>query len=272
MVCVFVTNHSNIDALDRAGFEAYGIVTDAIRLFENAGLKGEAAFEATHKSISKFWRIVMPEFATHLDEIDAIVGDASAIVGPAWAFNGQSVAEKKGIPFVGAHLWPLGVLSAYDPPVLRDIPALVCNPRSKLAIAWNQCIIQIAKQVMKPMFAGYLNPPRAAYGLGKIKRTPVLDFQLEPARVLGLYSSHFAPRPLDMPQSVELTGFPLIEDSADAPDPQLDEFMEDAPMVFNLGSILSENPGSFYEASIAAAERLGQKALILSGFVAQIGV
>jgi UDP:flavonoid glycosyltransferase YjiC (YdhE family) len=156
------------------------------------------------------------------------------------------------------------LLSADDPPLIRDIPGLVRAPRSRLAIAWNRRIIQLAKQVMRLMFARYLDPPRTSYGLGRLTRTPVLDFQLEPALVLGLYSSHFAPAPPDMPQTVELTGFPLIEDTAYRPDPELDDFMEGEPIVFTLGSILSENPGSFYEASIAAAQRLGQKALILS--------
>jgi rhamnosyltransferase subunit B len=262
--CAFVTNHSNLDALEGAGFEAHGIVTDAIHLFENAGLQGEAAVEATGKSIARFWRIVMPEFAAHLGEIDAIVGDASAIVGPAWAFNGQSVAEKKTIPYVGAHLWPLGVPSAYDPPVIRDIPGLIRKPKTTLTIAWNRFVIGVAKQVMRLMFAKYLNPPRASYGLGRLSRTPVLDFQLEPALVLGLYSPHFSPRTADMPPELALTGFPLIKDEANEPDPELDGFMDGEPIVFTLGSILSENPGSFYEASIEAAQRLGKRALILS--------
>ena len=264
VACVFVTNHSNIDALKKAGFEAHGIVTDAIHLFEKAGLKGEAAVEATGKSISHFWRIVMPEFSAHLDEIEAIAGDASAIVGPAWAFNAQSVAEKKGIPFIGAHLWPLGLLSAHDPPVLKDIPGLIQTPKSKMAIGWNRLVIRTAKWVMKLMFAKYLNPPRLSYGLGRLSRTPVLDFQLKPAGILGLYSAHFAPSPPDMPQAFELTGFPLIEEPAYAPDPELDDFMAGEPIVFTLGSILSENPGTFYEASLEAVQKLGKKALLLS--------
>jgi len=264
VTCVFITNESNVNALQTAGFKAHGVVTDAIALFEKAGLKNEAAIQATHQSISHFWRIVMPEFATHLDQIEAIIGDAALIIGPPWAFNAQSVAEKIGIPFVGAHLWPLGFLSAYDPPILRDIIGLIHAPTSKHAIAWNRFIIRCAKQVMKPMFAKYLNPPRRAYGLGKITRTPVIDFQLEPTRILGLYSPHFAPHTPDMPQGADLTGFPIIEDPTNVADPELDAFMAQDPIVFTLGSILSENPGAFYQTSVAAVQKLGQKALVLT--------
>ncbi|WP_299692194.1 glycosyltransferase [uncultured Tateyamaria sp.] len=264
VTCVFITNDSNVDAVQNAGFEAHGVVTDAIVLFERAGLKGEAAIEATRKSISRFWRIVMPAFSGNLDKVEALVGNASAIVGPPWAFNAQSVAEKKGIPFVGAHLWPLGLLSAFDPPVLRDIPGLIQTPASKPAIIWNRLVIHCAKQAMKLMFAKYLNPPRQAYGLGKLSRTPVLDFQLKPARILGLYSAEFAPRPPDIPEAVDLTGFPIIDDPVRTSDPELDAFMEGEPIVFTLGSILSENPGEFYENSVAAVQSLGLKALVLT--------
>lgn len=262
--CAFITNGSNVDALQKAGFEVHGIVTDAIVLFENAGLKGEAAIEATGKSISRFWRIVMPEFSDHLTQVDRLVGNAALIIGPPWAFNAQSVAEKKGIPFVGAHLWPLGFLSAYDPPVLRDIVSLIRNPVSKAAIKWNRQVIRVAKHIMTLMFARYLNPPRLAYGLGKITKPPVLDFQLQPDLILGLYSPLFAPSTVDMPQGAELSGFPLIEDPIYAPDAELEDFMANEPVVFTLGSIVSESPGTFYEDSVAAVQRLGLKALVLT--------
>lgn len=262
--CAFITNGSNVDAVQKAKFEVHGTVTDAIILFENAGLKGEAAIKATGKSISRFWRIVMPEFSGHLAQIDRLVGNADAIIGPPWAFNGQSVAEKKGIPFIGAHLWPLGFLSAYDPPVLRDIPGLVRNPVSKGAIRWNRLVIRAAKHVMTLMFSKYINPPRQAYGLGRISNTPVLDFLLKPELVLGLYSPHFAPPAADMPQGAELTGFPLVEDPVSVPDPELEDFMACEPIVFTLGSIVSENPGTFYEDSVAAVQSLGLKALMLT--------
>lgn len=262
--CVFITNGSNVDAVKKAGFEVHGIVTDAIILFENAGLNGEAAIEATGKSIGRFWRIVMPEFSGHLTQIDRLVGDADMIIGPPWAFNGQSVAEKKGIPFVGAHLWPLGFLNALDPPVLRDIPGLVLSPVSKGAIRWNALVIRAAKQVMKLMFSKYLNPPREAYGLGRISNTPVLDFLIRPELILGLYSPHFAPPTANMSQGAELTGFPLIEDPVSILDPELEYFMESQPIVFTLGSIVSENPGTFYEDSVAAVQNLGLKALVLT--------
>lgn len=262
--CVFVTNGSNVDAVRKAGFEAHGIATDAAVLFERAGYDAEAAVAATRDNVNLFWRIVMPEFSGHLDEIEAIAKDATIIFGPPWAFNAQSVAEKHGIPFIGAHLWPLGFLSAHDPPQLRDLPGLIRPPRSKTAIIWNRVVINCARWVMRRMFAKYLNPPRRDFGLPPISRTPVLDFQLEPARILGLYSPTFVPPAKDFPERGELTGFPMMEDTAPTPDPKLDAFLKRTPIVFTLGSFLSQNPGGFYDASVAAARSLGVKALILT--------
>ncbi|WP_415400983.1 glycosyltransferase [Tateyamaria sp. SN3-11] len=262
--CVFITNISNAEAVKRAGFEAHGIATDVSVLFERAGLPGEAAIEATHEDVRVFWRLCMPEFSGYLQDVDDIVGDASVIISPPWAFNVQSIAEKRGIPFVGTHLWPLGFLSAYDPPVLRDLPGLIKQPSSKVAVAWNSFVVFCAKKAMKPLFSKYLNPPRLAYGLGKVSRPPVLDFLVEPELVLGLFSEHFAPRTPDMPEKSDLTGFPTMQNSAPKYDAELDAFMDKEPIVFTLGSILSKNPGTFYTTSVAAAQSLGINALILT--------
>jgi UDP:flavonoid glycosyltransferase YjiC (YdhE family) len=64
-----------------------------------------------------------------------------------------------------------------------------------------------------------------------------------------------------------VTGFPFYNPPCQRLDPELDDFMAagDPPIVFTLGTTAVNDPGSFYEESIAAVRRLGRRAVLLVG-------
>jgi UDP:flavonoid glycosyltransferase YjiC (YdhE family) len=97
---------------------------------------------------------------------------------------------------------------------------------------------------------------------------PLYEGQHSPLLTLALFSRVLAaPRP-DWPPSTRLTGF-LFHDSAggEALDAELEAFLESGPppVVFTLGTSAVAVAGSFYEESLAAARRLGMRAVLMVG-------
>jgi UDP:flavonoid glycosyltransferase YjiC (YdhE family) len=91
-----------------------------------------------------------------------------------------------------------------------------------------------------------------------------------PRLTLALYSRVLgAPQP-DWPSRVVTTGF-VFYNGPDALSPELEEFLASgpAPVVFTLGTSAVGAAGRFYHESVAAAMRLGVRAVLLTGGLAQ---
>ena len=60
---------------------------------------------------------------------------------------------------------------------------------------------------------------------------------------------------------------PVLQPALPRLDPELDDFWPtgDPPIVFTLGTTAVNDPGSFYEESVAAVRRLGRRAVLLVG-------
>lgn len=263
VVCEFATNEQNTAILQQAGFTAHGVVPSPKDILAEAGIEGEAGLSAVRSGTEDLWRAAFPKYAGGCAGLEALIGDADVIVAPTWAYNAQAVAEKRRIPFVGAHLWPTSFLSASDPPVLQGLPSLIKAPQTRVAILWNALLIGIMRRVLKRRYAPIITPIRAAYGLGPLSRVPLFEFQHQPARTLGLVSGLLVPSDPDGHASTVIAGFPKIDDPSDPLAPDVKRFLDDKPIVFSLGSILSSGPGEFYQTSADVARRLGRKALLL---------
>ncbi|WP_147125817.1 glycosyltransferase [Shimia ponticola] len=263
VTCDFVTNTRNADAVRARGFQCLSLTTDASVLYERAGYDAEAAVKATRDNVDIFWKLVMPEYGGYCAELEAHAAGADVIVSTPWAFNAQSVAEKTGTAYVGAHLWPLGLMLPHDPPVVPQLPILVKAPTSQLAIWWNALLVKAAHAKMRYAYARILNAPRLECGLPPLSRTPVLNFLTQPIAEMALYSPSFASA-TPHERSVTMTGFPVPKTDAANEDAELTAILQDEPIVFSLGSILSQTPGQFYVQSVAAARAVGRKALLLT--------
>jgi len=138
--------------------------------------------------------------------------------------------------------------------------------RRFIAVWWNRLLVKAAQVKMRFDYSKVLNAARSDYGLPSSRRTPVLDFLTAPRVEMALYSPVFA-ADQGGERAITVTGFPVPAAEPFADDPELAGFLADAPIVFSLGSILSQNPGQFYVQSVAAARAVGRKALLLTQHV-----
>jgi UDP:flavonoid glycosyltransferase YjiC (YdhE family) len=94
---------------------------------------------------------------------------------------------------------------------------------------------------------------------------PLFDGCHSPQLVLALFSPHLAATQPDWPRNTVVTGFPIY-DSGDLP-PHLLAYLSEgaAPVVFTLGSSAVAAAGDFYVESLAAVQRLGCRAVFLTG-------
>jgi UDP:flavonoid glycosyltransferase YjiC (YdhE family) len=125
--------------------------------------------------------------------------------------------------------------------------------------------------LVDPQIKPALNAFRAELGLQPVRR--VFDSWLHsPRTTIGLFPEWFGPPQPDWPPQIQLTGFPLFDDDDRAPDdPALESFLVDGepPIVFTPGSANRQAP-DFFRTAIAAADRIGRRALLLSRFPEQL--
>jgi UDP:flavonoid glycosyltransferase YjiC (YdhE family) len=180
-------------------------------------------------------------------------------------FTTRLVAEKKGIPWASTDLQPLGLLSVYDPPVFPQVPFLA--KLRFLGPAFHRLLFRCRKWRFRPWFEPW-HRLRAWVGLPPTSEIPLFEGQNSPFPVLALFSKLLADKQPDWPQQAVITGFPFYDrDGEGGMPPELVRFLDAGPppLVFTLGSSAVVDAGPFYEHSVAAAKRLGRRAVLLVG-------
>jgi rhamnosyltransferase subunit B len=193
----------------------------------------------------------------------AAARSADVIVTHPIAFGAVVVARKLSLPWASSVLAPISFMSPYDPPLVPQAPWLVKHwpfGRSALKLLFAAGR-RTALPWIEPVFDLYREagvPPPA---------NPVFAGSHSPSLVLALYSPLLGRPQPDWPANTVQTGFPFYGESELNPlDAELERFLsEGAPVVFTLGSSAVGAAGSFYRESLAALERLGVRALFLTG-------
>ncbi len=180
-------------------------------------------------------------------------------------YAGPVVAEVTGIPWASYVLAPLSFFSAYDPPVLPMYPRL--SRADKTVPGMGHAIRRLVK-LMSRKWPQPVYDLRQALGLPR-GANPLFDAKHSPDLVLALFSRVLGREQPDWPEHVAITGFCFYDaDAGNAKLPlHLEEFLAagQAPLVFTLGSAAVMAAGHFYEYGARAAERLGQRAVLLIG-------
>jgi rhamnosyltransferase subunit B len=192
-------------------------------------------------------------------------GGADLLVTGELAYAGPIIAEKTGVPWVSYVLAPLSFFSGYDPPVLPPFPTLA--KIQSLVPGVGRLIPYFARVVTrhwpKPVYA-----LRKDLGLPRGK-DPIFDAKYSERLVLALFSRVLGDPQPDWPPSARITGFAFYDGDAGNMSlaPELEAFLAAGPppLVFTLGSAAVMAAGDFYEVSAAAAELLGQRAVLLTG-------
>jgi len=209
----------------------------------------------------------------HADLLAAGAG-ADLFVTSTLCFGARLAAERLGIAVLAVVLQPMMFMSAYDPPVIPRAELL--RPLLRLlgpTVAAG--VLALGKSATHGLFAP-LARLRAELGLAQDPRHPLFEGQFSPLGALGLYSRALGEVQPDYPAGTAIVGFAGF-DSEDGRQtslsPALTEFLNEgpAPCVFTLGSLIVNNPGDFFRESLAAARRLGMRAVLLVGPAARDG-
>ena len=202
---------------------------------------------------------------TYEDTVAAIKanGGADLLVSHQVPITAATAAETTGVRWVSCVLLPMAFLSDYDPATPPQAPFL--QPIAALHPSIAHVLNQIGRRVTRPWaeplyrFRGQLGLPRGA--------SPLFEGQHSPTLVLGLFSYALATKQPDYPPQTLITGFPFY-DAAEVqpPAPELLRFLDagDPPILFTLGSSAVWIADDFFHASIAAAQTLGRRALLLA--------
>jgi UDP:flavonoid glycosyltransferase YjiC (YdhE family) len=191
-----------------------------------------------------------------------IVNEDDLLVTHPTTFAGQLLAYKLGLRWISTILAPASFMSAYDPPVPPFWPWMVQLKR--FGPGFMKVLIKLAKSAYRPKL---VNQFRDELGISDYGNA-VFDGQHSPQMVLALFSAVFAQAQADWPSNTHLTGFPFHDDGDEYSLPtELVRFLEEGspPIVFTLGSSAVWVARDFYQQSIAAAEALGRRAVILIG-------
>jgi rhamnosyltransferase subunit B len=206
---------------------------------------------------------------TYHDTLAAAEG-ADAIVTHNLLVGANLAAENSGLPAARVALAPLYVQSAAAPSFTPPAPYIL-QPKSSLAIIYNKLVRFLVRTGVN-LRTKRLHAFREKVGLPRTREDFFLDFgrKNSVAKVYGLYSPRFAPRPPDGPSNMEVPGFPFYksrDEHRSALSEPLRAFLSSggAPIIFTLGSFAPQVSGRFYDISISAARALGSRAVLLAG-------
>jgi rhamnosyltransferase subunit B len=210
-------------------------------------------------------QIMMPVVRDSYHDLLAATEAADLLVSHVLTYAARLVADKTGIPWVSTYLQPLGFFSCFDPPVLPPAPFLahlrLLGPR------FHRALFGLAKWSCRS-WAEPWRQLRAEIGLAPVSEYPLFEGLYSPTRVLCMFSQWFAAKQPDWPSKSVITGFAFPERQAGVVMPaEVSRFLEAGPppLVFTLGSSGIFDTGPFYEYAIAAAQLLGERAILVVG-------
>jgi UDP:flavonoid glycosyltransferase YjiC (YdhE family) len=160
----------------------------------------------------------------------------------------------------------MSFFSAHDPPVLAPAPALIHLRRLG---SWYGTLIARLGRARTRAWMKPVDEVRRDVGLPPGEH-PLFEGQFSPYLTLALFSRVLsAPQP-DWPPHVDVTGF-VFYNGPETLDENLEAFLADGPppVVFTLGTSAVHAAGAFYDESVQAVARLGVRAVLLTGGVAQ---
>lgn len=209
--------------------------------------------------------LILPSLAEQYDDLLRIAAGADLVVSSLLVFSARLVAERLGVPWVSMTFQPSAFFSVFDPPLLGQLPGLslarMVGPHGARAM------LRAARRVAES-WADPWHALRREVGLAPTELNPLWEGQHSPLLTLALFSPLLARPQVDWPPSTVVAGFPFDDRIAWSPmPPDLVRFLDagEPPIAFTLGSSAAMSAGDFYHQSLAAARRLGRRAVLLVG-------
>jgi rhamnosyltransferase subunit B len=202
------------------------------------------------------------------DDTLAAARQADVVVTHPITFASVLAARQLGVPWISSVLAPISFLSAIDPPVPAQMPGYI-KVRA-LGVGPMRALWQLGKFATRRWIKS-VDELQRELGLPDIGH-PLFEGSHSPRLVLALFSRHLGNAQLDWPQHTLITGFPFFDKHHEQQTPpELERFLAAGPppIVFTLGTSAVSAAGHFYRDSLQAAERMGARAVFLTGPMSQ---
>ncbi len=210
--------------------------------------------------------LFVPPLRESYADLEAACEGADFLTSHIFTYAAPILGAVKGTPWMSTVLAPLSFCSAYEPAALAPIPwfarlrplgpgvvGFLFSMMKRISRSWSAPIREFRRELGLPADAD-----------------PLWEGQHSPHGVLALFSSSFGEAQPDWPARTTLCGFPFYDrDFGGEEDDsgRLRAFLDagEPPLVFSLGSSAVQLAGDFYAAAAAAAERLGRRAVLVTG-------
>jgi len=268
---VLAVSADQVEKVRTTGLEAHAILPPDEQMNADLGISPEEAAKAVMEDINfVIDKILLGYLREGVEALDEIARDAHAIVGTMLTFPAPIISEKREIPYISVALQPMSLITVYHTPKSPDYWMLASKKRGVVGRIWNRMWLPLIRTELKRRYAKRINEVRQEHGLGKIRRAPFIDVEVDPIATLALYSPELASLQPDYPENTILTGFPIFDSNSGAPESLDTDFRDflsagSAPLIFSLGSFAVNAPGKFYEDSFEVANALGERAILLTG-------
>ena len=210
-------------------------------------------------------QLVAPYLKSAVQDLMPLVKDADMVIGSRYAYGAHIAARLCGKPYTALALQPAVMLSAYDPPKLKDA-YFNTEPKNAIGRTHNRVI----KLIGAGLLASGMGPVRKIYQSYGLTPQDRIDGIVADQQTLALYSPMMGKVQPDFPPRTQIVGFPFFDSESGAAAslrPELDAFLSAGrpPIVFSLGSVAVFDSDQFYRQAIEACKRLGERCVILAG-------
>jgi rhamnosyltransferase subunit B len=222
------------------------------------------------RGLALLLRTVADNLRRGYELIEEVWEPGAVLVGHTISFSTRVFQDRHGAAGATIHLAPSAIRSTWQVPPITPRHDPSRWPRFvKRAAMWG-----VDRFLIHPHIVPQLNAFRAELGLRPVYR-PFRDWLSSPQLALGMFPPWYGMAPPDWPPQLVEVGFPLYDEAERGPsDPGLEAFLESSAagggaIVFTPGSAYRQGT-RFFEAALAAGERLGKPALLLTGFAEQL--
>jgi UDP:flavonoid glycosyltransferase YjiC (YdhE family) len=217
---------------------------------------------------------LIPQVRESFEDLRAACQGADLLLTHVAAYAGPIVGEYLKIPWLSVALQPATFFSTSDPMVVPAAPWL--RHLYPLGPSVFRLLMRIADWRIRK-WIGPIQTLRREIGLPSTSFNPVMKGAVSPFGSLALFSKHFAKPQADWPPHTTQAGFvfydqlgegmPGVQNDKNHSEETLSDFLNSGPppVLFTLGSSAVMQAGRFFSESMAAAQQLNLRAIMLVG-------
>jgi sterol 3beta-glucosyltransferase len=219
-----VTSDNFAELVRGAGLEFFPLTSNFQTLLEADRSIADQGLNM--RAMARTFRDCFADWATHWVEEGMAASDGAGLligVGNS-TLLAQSLAQRRGLPFVRAQLQPLTPSKILPPMVLA-------GTRSQLPGALSMGAYHLLRllvwQVMRPAINGIVRPQLGLRGYPWYG--PYFNEGEARGRVIYGFSQHVLPRPADWPDTAQVAGYWFLDQPQWQPSDALRDFLDAAP-------------------------------------------